>query len=158
MAIISEFSFPGLGELPRYTADVLRVEWEQGRDSYRRLDDVVETDVRAQRAIISWTGVLVAENADAQGVGAAALYEKIRSERAAGNDVNLEPDINARDSSNNRIILDIVTSGAPPEAYRTKQSLERLRRSFQVGSRNWFDPGSSKVASLNQLSNKEPLT
>jgi len=158
MAIISEFGFPSLAELPRYTADVLRVEWEQDRDSYRRLDDIVETDVRAQRAIISWEGVLVAENADAQGVGAAALYEKIRSERAAGNDVTLEPDINARDSSNNHIFVDIVTSGAPPAAFRTEQSSERLRRSLQVASRKWFNPGSSTVESLNELSSKEPLT
>jgi len=157
MGVVSEFRFPALSETPRYQADVIRVAWEQDRDSYRRLDDVVETDVRAQRAIITWESVMSAENADAQGLRAAALYEKIRAQRAAGNDVKLEPDVDARDSSGSRIVIGIVTRGSPPLAFQAEQSTERLQRSFKVGSREWFDPTSSTVANINDLSSIAPL-
>ena len=157
MAIISEFRFPALSETPRYTADVVRVEWEYDRDTYRRLDNVQETDVRAQRCVVSWEGVLVAENTDAEGLHAAALYEKIRSQRAAGNAVELEPDVDARDSSNNKIAFEIITAGDPPEAFRTEQSSEQLRRSLDVYSRSWFDPSSATVSAINDLSTIAPL-
>jgi len=157
MGVVSEFRFPALSETPRYQADVIRVAWEQDRDSYRRLDDVVETDVRAQRAIITWESVMSAENSDAQGVRAADLYKKITSQRSFGNDVKLEPDVDARDNSNNRIVIDIVSRGDPPLAFQTEQSTERLSRSFKVVSRNWLDPTSSTVANINDLSSIAPL-
>jgi len=147
MAVTSRFTIAGTDY--DFQADQITMQWSEDRDTYRRLDDVVETDVRRKLPIIQWQSVLVAENANAQGLSGADLYEKIEREIAAGNSATFVPDISASAPNSATPSVGIVTrGGSHPNSYQLEQSTERLTRSFEVQGDRWFDPSVTADADL----------
>jgi len=142
-----------------YEADRVVVEWEEDADRYRRLDNVVEKDVRALLPVISFEAVLVARNANASGVSAADLYELIRTENTAGNTCTFTPDTSASAPNSATPSVDILTRSPPPTPYRLDQKAERLRRSLTLQGARWLDPSVTAdkelIDDLNSLS--EPI-
>jgi hypothetical protein len=124
-----------------YEADQVEVRFVEDRDTYRRLDNVVETDVRRKLPVIRWRSVMVAANANAGGLSGAGLYEKIEREIAAGNSATFVPDISASAPNSATPSVGIVTrAGSHPNSYQIEQSAERLTRLFQVQGDRWLDP------------------
>jgi len=119
---------------------VVRLVPEYDADTYRRLDNVVERDVRSVRYVASWESVMVPANAAAQGTTASDLFDLIRNANAQGNAVKLRPDKDAPAPNATTPQMDVLTRGAPPEPYELEQSTQRLRRSFEVQSAQWYDP------------------
>lgn len=146
-----------------YTADVIVVEWTYDADRFKRVDGVIESDVRRQVPRIQFESVLVAQNANATGTSAAELYDLIRKENAAGNTCAFIPDIAATGGTGpGPVQVDIVTRGSPPVAYQTEQGAERLRRSLTIQGNKWLDPSDTSpggdkevIDDLNSLS--DPL-
>lgn len=123
-----------------YQTDVVRVDWEEDSDTFARVDLKIERDVRAYKAVITFETVLVAENSNATGTGAADLYDLIRENNAAGNTVSFVPDISASAPNSATPSVPIVTRGGPPQAYQTEKGADRLRRSLTIQSARWLDP------------------
>lgn len=128
-----------------YQADIVRVRWEEDSDSYSRLDNVVERDVRSYLPTIEFQTVLVAQNSNANGTSAAELYDLIRKENAAGNTVTFVPNTSKSAPNSATPSVDVVTRGGPPEAYETEKGSERLRRSLVLQGANWLDPSDTSV-------------
>lgn len=122
-----------------YQADVVQVQWQEDSSSYRRLDGVMERDVRRIQATINFESVLVAQNGNATGVSAAELYDLIRDANANNNTVTLLPDTSASAPNSATPSVDVVTRPPPPDAYELEKGADRLRRSLTVQS-DWLDP------------------
>jgi len=124
-----------------YQADEIALRWEEDRDNFRRVDLKVETDIRSKLPVISFTAVLVAENANAEGVSAAELYELIEQEVAAGNTATFVPDTSLSAPNSATPSLDVVTrGGGHPPSYRIEQGTDRLQRSLKLQGARWLDP------------------
>jgi len=122
-----------------YEADVVSVEWNEDSTSYRRLDGVIERDVRRYQATISFETVLVAANGNASGTPAAELYDLIRNANENNNTVTFVPDTSANAPNSATPSVDVVTRPPAPQAYQLEQGADRLRRSLTLQS-NWLDP------------------
>jgi len=155
MSVTSRFTIAGTNY--DYAADQITISWSEDRDTYRRVDGVVETDIRRKLPVIQWQSVLEAENANASGLSGAGLYEKIERAVSAGNSAIFVPDISASAPSSATPSLGIVTrEDSHPSSYRIEQSSERLTRSFQVQGDQWLDPSVTAdqdlIDDLNSLS------
>lgn len=122
-----------------YEADVVTVQWQEDSASYRRLDGVMERDIREYKAIISFETVLVSENANASGTSAVELYDLIRDANVNNNTVTFVPDTSASAPNSPTPSVDVVTQPPPPQAYELEQGADRLRRSLTLQS-DWLDP------------------
>jgi len=147
MSVTSRFTIAGTDY--DYAADQITIRWSEDRDTYRRVDGVVETDIRQKLPIIEWESVMVAENTNASGLSGAELFEKIQREVSAGNDVSFVPDISASAPNSTTPSLGVVTRGdSHPASYELEQSTERLTRSFSVQGDRWLDPSVTADANL----------
>jgi len=156
MAVTSRFIVSGTDY--DFQADQITIQWAEDRDTYRRLDNAVETDVRRKLPIVQWQSVLAPENANASGLSGADLYERIERAVAAGNPATFVPDITASAPNSTTPTVDIVTrGGSHPNSYQIEQSTERLTRLFQVQSDRWLDPSVAAdqdlIDDLHSLSN-----
>lgn len=126
-----------------YQTDVIRIEWENDGDDYRRLDEVVDVDRREKLAIITFESVFVSQNANSSNIGAADLYQLLETEVAEnGNSAKFIPDISISSGFNtNPPEVSIVPRmGGMPVVYETEKGADRLMRSMQVQSATWLDP------------------
>lgn len=125
-----------------YQTDIIRIDFDTDEDDYRRLDEVVDTDRREKLAVVTFESVLVAQNANAEGVGASDLYQKIQTEVAAGNAVTFIPDTSISSGYNtNPPEIGVKTKkGGAPRVYETEKGADRLMRSMQLQSDRWLDP------------------
>lgn len=124
-----------------YQADEIAIRWEEDRDNFRRVDLVVESDIRSKLPVISFRSVLVAENANAEGVSAAELYDLIEQEVAAGNTATFVPDVSLSAPNSATPSIEVVTrGGGHPASYRVEQGADRLRRALKLQGARWLDP------------------
>jgi hypothetical protein len=125
-----------------YKTDSITIEWEEDRQNYRRLDNFVVTEIRSKKAIVRFEGVFDAENTNAQGVGAAELFELIEDATRAGSSVDFVPDISLTSGFNTnppRVVV-VTSSGGIPTSYKKEKGADRLRRTMVLESNKWLDP------------------
>ena len=124
-----------------YRVSTVRIEWEEDRADYRRLDENMEVDVRAKLPVITLQGVFEAQNSNATNFGPTELWEEIEKQVRNSNTVTLTPDTTHAGPNTDPVAVDIVTrSGGAPVALESQKGTYQLAGGLQVQGDQYLDP------------------